>query len=121
MRYGRREFLGTAAAVVAASRVAQAQSTGAKPAFNAAEIPELQRNFPSMVDADGRLQFEFDDEQMVLNGGLQPSMLCTASGDLIGQAQFPEKPVPTQRMHYASLLGTVVSRDRGKTLVPNPA
>lgn len=68
-----------------------------------------------MVEADGCLRFEFDEEQMVLNGGLQPSMLCSTSGTLVVQAQLPEKPIPTKRMHYASLLGNVVSRDRGKT------
>jgi BNR/Asp-box repeat len=68
-----------------------------------------------MVDADGRLQLDFGEERMVLDGGLQPSMLCTASGTLIVQAQLPDKPVPTPRMHYPSAVATVVSRDGGKT------
>lgn len=83
--------------------------------FFAAALPGIFRNVPSMVDADGRLRFEFGEERMVLDRGLQPSMLCTASGALIVQAQMPEKPADTPRMHYPSALATVVSRDGGAT------
>ena len=76
---------------------------------------DVFHNLPSMVEADGRLRFDFGEERMVLDGGLQPSMLCTSSGTLIVQAQLPEKPIPTARIHYASALATVVSRDAGKS------
>ena len=72
-------------------------------------------NLPAMVEADGRLRLDFTEEQLVLAGGLQPSMLVMKSGDIVVQAQLPEKPVDTGRMHYPSALGTVVSRDGGQT------
>jgi hypothetical protein len=68
-----------------------------------------------MVEADGHLRLDFAEERLVLAGGLQPSMLVTKSGTIIVQAQLPEKPFPTERMHYPSALGTVVSRDNGQT------
>ena len=73
------------------------------------------RNLPAMVEADGRLRLDFGDEQMVLDGGLQPSLLCTASGALVMQAQAPEKPFDSPRMHYPYAMSTVVSRDGGKS------
>jgi hypothetical protein len=68
-----------------------------------------------MVEADGRLEITFGDERLVLAGGLQPSMLCTQSGAIILQAQMPEKPFPSARMHYPYALATVISRDGAKT------
>jgi len=78
------------------------------------------RNLPSMVEADGRLRLDFGEERMVIDGGLQPFILCTASGALVVQSQSPSKPVPTPRMHYNSAMITVVSRDDGKswTVIP---
>jgi len=81
---------------------------------------EVTKNVPSMVDADGRLRFDFGAEIMVLDGGLQPSLLRTASGALVVQSQMPQKPVPTARMHYPFALATVVSRDDGKTWTSIP-
>ena len=71
-------------------------------------------NYPSMVDADGRLRLDFGPEGVVLDDGLQPSMLCTRSGVLIVQAQLPEPAPPGGRMHYPSVLATAVSRHGGK-------
>jgi hypothetical protein len=76
---------------------------------------KFARNLPTMVEADGRLRFDFGDEQLVLEGGLQPSMVVTKSGTIVLQAQIPDKPFPTARMHYPSALGTVVSHDLGQT------
>src|ERR1019366_10307450 len=42
-------------------------------------------NFPSMVEADGKLRFKFGEEHMVLPRGLQPSLLRTASGAFVVQ------------------------------------
>ena len=81
---------------------------------------DVTKNVPSMVDADGRLRFDFGAELMVLDGGLQPSLLRTASGALVVQSQMPQKPVPTARMHYPFALATVVSRDDGKTWTSIP-
>ena len=81
---------------------------------------DVAKNVPSMVEADGRLRFDFGAELMVLDGGLQPSLLRTASGALVVQSQMPQKPVPTARMHYPFALATVVSRDDGKTWTSIP-
>lgn len=70
--------------------------------------------------ADPRLHLDFGPERIILPRGLQPSLLCTADGTLIVQAQIPDKPLPTQRMHYPSALQTVVSRDAGLTWTPFP-
>jgi hypothetical protein len=74
-------------------------------------------NIPEMVDADGSLRLEFSDEFPVLPRGLQPSLLRTASGAFIVQAQIPEKPAPSTRMQYPWALETRISRDDGKTWV----
>src|SRR5204862_6069578 len=78
------------------------------------------RNLPTMVEADGRLRFDFGEERMVFDGGLQPFLFVTATGALIMQAQSPNPPVPLPRMHYAYEMATLVSRDGGKswTLIP---
>jgi len=81
---------------------------------------DVAKNVPSMVEADGRLRFDFGAELMVLDGGLQPSLLRTASGALVVQSQMPQKPVPTARMHYPFALATVISRDDGKTWTSIP-
>src|SRR3954451_7010154 len=62
--------------------------------------PELRQNIPEMIEADGRLRLSFGSEHLVLPRGLQPSLLRTASGALVVQAQIPEKPFPTSRMVY---------------------
>ncbi|MGZ4975335.1 MAG: sialidase family protein, partial [Limisphaerales bacterium] len=84
---------------------------------NAAETNSVPspNNYPSMVDADGSLQFKFGDERLVLPRGLQPSLLRTTSGALVVQGQVPEKPQPTSRMVYPSAMETRISRDNGVT------
>ena len=77
-------------------------------------LPDFIVNYPSMVDADGRLRLDFGPEAVVLDDGLQPSMLCTRSGTLIVQAQLPEQSAPGGRMHYPSVLATALSRDGGQ-------
>ena len=72
-------------------------------------------NYPSMVDADGKLRFDYGEERMVMDGGLQPFMLCTASGAFVVQAQSPNPPFPTARMHYPYAMMTIISRDEGKS------
>ncbi|MBI5381234.1 MAG: exo-alpha-sialidase [Opitutae bacterium] len=83
---------------------------------NAAEGPAARvPNLPTMVEADGTLRFDHTEETLVLPKGLQPSMLVTKSGATILQAQLPDKPFPTERMHYPSALSTIVSYDGAKT------
>ena len=118
----RRTFLKTA---LAASAVIPGVTRGfaAEKAVAPAATPPRPKpvpNFPSMLEADGRLRFEFGDEHLVIAGGLQPSMLCTRAGAIIVQGQLPEKPFPSSRMHYPYALGTVVSRDGAKTWTTIP-
>jgi len=76
---------------------------------------KMIHNVPSMVEADGALRFDFSDERMVLDGGLQPFLLCTKAGTLVVQSQSPHPPFDSPRMHYAYATWTTVSRDGGKT------
>ena len=115
----RRTFLKSAAACAAALAFAEKARGATTPTIATAAVSGPPRkpapNIPSMVEADGSLQLDFDEEHLVLAGGLQPSMLCTRSGTIIVQAQMPEKPFPSPRMHYPYALATVVSRDGAKT------
>ena len=100
LNYYRREFLKRTAVLAAASSyapdsVAAETVAGApvKPAAAPTQPPASNR--PSMVEADGSLRFEYGEENQIINWGLQPWMVCTASGALIIQSHVPEKPVPT--------------------------
>jgi hypothetical protein len=65
--------------------------------------------------ADACVHVRAGEERLVMAGGLQPSMVCTAAGTLVVQAQTTEKPQPSKRISYPSAIETVVSRDAGKT------
>src|SRR5665213_4214829 len=65
-----------------------------------------RQNIPEMVEADGRLRLSFGEEQLVLPRGVQPSLLRTASGALVVQAQVPDKSFPTSRMAHANAMET---------------
>lgn len=75
---------------------------------------EVVHNSPITLVADKKLELKFGEERMVLNDGLQPSMLCTQSGALIVQSQISKKPFPQERIFYPYAMSTVVSRDEGK-------
>ena len=90
------------------TRSSQGAPTNAAPA-------SVGNNYPSMVDADGTLRFKFGEERLVLPRGLQPSLLRTASGAFIVQAQVPEKTEPTSRMIFPSAMETRISRDDART------
>jgi hypothetical protein len=80
---------------------------------------ELQHNTPLTVQADQRVSLSFGDERMVLDDGLQPSMLCTRKGTLVVQAQNSHRVVtPQKRMTYPYEMSTVVSHDGGATWTP---
>jgi len=57
---------------------------------------------------------------MILDDGLQPSLLCTRSGTLVVQSQLSKKPHPQERIFYPYALETVVSRDGGQTWTEFP-
>lgn len=119
----RRTFLQRGAVLAAAAPfVGKAVAATPSPANTppAARPPSVANNLPTMAEADGRLRFDFTEERLVLAGGLQPSMLVTKAGTIIVQGQLPEKPFPSQRMHYPYALGTVISRDGAKTWTPIP-
>jgi hypothetical protein len=92
-----------------------AQTNQTAVARNPNEPAVMRPNIPEMIEADGRLRLSFGEERMVLPRGLQPSMLRTANGTLVVQAQVPEKPFPTSRMVYPSAMETRISRDDGET------
>lgn len=75
---------------------------------------------PEVLLADPRIRLNFGEDHRVLDGGLQPSMLCTSSGALVVQAQLPEKPFPSKRLTYHSAMGNVVSRDEGRSWMRLP-
>lgn len=79
------------------------------------KIVEVVHNTPVSLVKDNKLQFSFGDERMVVNDGLQPSMLCTKAGTLIVQSQNSRKPFPQQRIFYPYAMTTMISRNNGKT------
>lgn len=78
------------------------------------QTPVLPNNVPQSVLTDKRVKLTFGKEVMVLNDGLQPSMLCTRKGTLIVQSQNSKKPLPQKRIYYPFAMSTVVSRDGGE-------
>jgi len=78
-------------------------------------IPATTRPAPEILLEDPHLRLSFSEEQLVLPGGLQPSMLCTKSGALVVMAQVPGKPAPATRISFFSPMNTVVSRDLGES------
>lgn len=77
--------------------------------------PEPRPSRVETLRADARVTVQAGEERLVMPGGLQPSMVCTAGGALVVQAQTTEKPHHTQRISYPSAIDTMVSRDAGKT------
>jgi hypothetical protein len=109
----RRSFLQRAA--IAGAAVPLIASLRASAAPPPATATAMIRNTPQAILADPRVRLTFDDERMILDDGLQPSMLCTASGALVVQSQLSRKPHPQQRIFYPFALSTVTSRDGGAT------
>jgi hypothetical protein len=123
--HGRRAFFRNASLLAAGSFTTAALSAHAAASSPAASSPRpketLPGNRPSMVEADGRLRFDYDEERLILSRGLQPWLVRTRSGALVVQAHITGKAVPTARMHFPAPLRTVVSRDRGVTWTDFPA
>jgi hypothetical protein len=100
-----------AVAGVPASRLAAA---------NAADPTQVDHSEPIVLKADPRVNLRIGAERLVMANGLQPSMICTAEGTLVVQAQRTDKPQPSKRISYPCEIGTVVSRDGGKTWTEFP-
>ena len=77
-------------------------------------------NTPQTVVSDPHVRLTFGDERLVLAGGLQPSMLYTRAGAIVVQSQLPESSLPAERYVSHWLMGTVVSRDEGRTWMRLP-
>ncbi|MDQ7948692.1 MAG: sialidase family protein, partial [Pedobacter sp.] len=77
--------------------------------------PVITPNLPQSILTNPKVKLTFAPEVMVLNDGLQPSMLSTKKGTLIVQSQISKKPIPQERIFYPYALSTVVSRDGGQT------
>ncbi|MEO6873189.1 MAG: sialidase family protein [Opitutaceae bacterium] len=92
-------------------------------AKNASDPTKVDHSEPVILKADPRLNLLLGPERLVMADGLQPSMICTAKGTLIVQAQLTTKPLPAKRISYPSAIMTVVSRDGGGawTEFPRPA
>lgn len=123
MNQTRRSFLQNTAVLMASLPLARAADTPTSDATPAALVQEkphvspdpMPRNVPHMVEADGHLRFDFGEQRMILDGGLQPFLLCTKDGTLIVQVQSPHPPFASPRMHYPYAMWTAISRDGGKT------
>lgn len=78
------------------------------------EEPLLAHNVPKVILNNKRVQLKFDPEVLIMDDGLQPTMLCTKKGTLIVQSWLSVKPYPQERIFYPYAVRTVVSRDGGK-------
>lgn len=107
----RRYFLQKTSALLAALPFVQLKVLGVS--YSTARNTDIIINKPEVLVKDPRISLKFGPERMILNEGLQPSMLCTKSGTLIVQSQLPKKPHPQDRIFYPYALSTVVSRDGG--------
>jgi hypothetical protein len=124
----RRHFLRNSAALAVALPLARAAEKSSAPAAAGDLVQEkphvspdpMPHNVPHMVEADGRLRFDFGEQRLVLDGGLQPFLLATREGTLILQVQSPHPPFNTPRMHYPYAMWTALSRDGGKTWIRQP-
>jgi hypothetical protein len=111
--HSRRALLQNASSLGAAMWLGRLSESMANETANAATT--ILRNVPETLVNDPRVSLQFGEERMILDDGLQPSMLCTQSGALIVQSQLSKKPHPQERIFYPYALQTVVSRDGGQT------
>ncbi|HRE83855.1 MAG TPA: sialidase family protein [Opitutaceae bacterium] len=71
-------------------------------------------NHPETLQQNRRVSLKFGPEQLIIPGGLQPSMLVTKTGARVVQSQMPERPFPSNRQASNWAMGTYISRDEGK-------
>lgn len=87
------------------------------PAVAETLIP-LAANTPQILVNDSRVHLAFGLENLVIAGGLQPSMLYTREGSIVVQSHQPEPSLPSKRYVSHSAMGTVVSHNNGQTWSP---
>jgi hypothetical protein len=107
----RRSFLQKSSLLIASVPFLKFQSLAA-PFY--VQAPEMVNNVPQTVLSDSRIKLKFGKELMVMNDGLQPTLLCTRKGTLIVQSQISKKPFPQKKIFYPYALSTVVSNDGGE-------
>ena len=78
------------------------------------------KNVPEVLLADPRVHLVFGDERLVLEDGLQPSMVITRTGAIVVQSQTSKPPFPSSRYTSHWAMGTVISRDDGRTWTEIP-
>ncbi len=83
--------------------------------YNPPTLDVVANNHPEVILADPRVKVSFGPEQLVIKGGLQPSMVITKTGALVVQSQLPEHSIPVRRQSSHWAFGTVISRDSGAT------
>lgn len=88
--------------------------------FKAWQTPVIPHNIPQSILTDKRMKLSFDPEVLIMDDGLQPTMLCTKRGTLIVQSWLTVKPHPQKRIFYPFAVKTVVSRDGGKNWAEFP-
>lgn len=110
--HARRSFIKQGSLLVAGLTLAKFDSFAMPFVF---ADPTLPNNIPQSILTDSRIKLKFEPEVMIVNDGLQPSMLSTKKGTLIVQSQNSKKPIPQKRIFYPYAMSTVVSRDGGKS------
>ena len=83
-------------------------------------VAVVANNRPEVIQNDPRVSITFGPEQLVIPGGLQPSLLIAKNGMIVVQSQMPEHPFPSKRQSSHWAMGTFVSRDDGKTWKRQP-
>lgn len=78
------------------------------------------KNTPEVLLAEPRVRLVFGEEKLVLEDGLQPSMVITRTGALVVQSQISKSSFPSQRYASKWAMGTVISRDDGETWTSLP-
>ena len=81
------------------------------------------KNTPEVLLANPRVHLAFGDEILVIDDGLQPSMVITKTGAMVVQSQTSRPSIPSARYVSHWLMRTVISRDDGKSwteLPPKP-
>jgi hypothetical protein len=93
-------------------------ATAAAAAPVADPLVPVAANTPSAILSDPRVHLKFGPEELIIAGGLQPSMLYTRTGTIVVQSQLPKPSIHTGRQAYASAVGTLVSHNQGQTWTP---
>ena len=73
------------------------------------------KNMPKAILVDPRVHLTFGDEKLVIDDGLQPSLVITRTGALVVQSQISASSIPGKRFGSHWAMRTVISRNDGNT------